>query len=182
MRVARVTVKNALDESKVRIFDALIDTGATLLTLPKAWKQDLGRFLTTEKERVQLADQHEVDVEICGPLTIQLEGFRKINMDVAFVDMVPVDGRCVMIRLWKQLQILGMAAVLVCGLSMTNVNAGGDDLFKAAFDGNLDLVKTLLAANADVNAKAGNGATALYIASQQGHTEVVELLKKAGAK
>ncbi|MFH1076671.1 MAG: aspartyl protease family protein [Pseudomonadota bacterium] len=90
--VAKVTVKNALDESKVRIFDALVDTGATLLTLPTAWKQDLGRFLTTEKEKVQLADQHEVDVEICGPLTIQLEGFRKINMDVAFVDMTPEDG------------------------------------------------------------------------------------------
>jgi len=90
--VAKVTVKNALDESKVRTFDALVDTGATLLTLPKAWKQDLGRFLTTENERVQLADQHEVDAEICGPVTIQLEGFRKINMDVAFVDMVPVDG------------------------------------------------------------------------------------------
>ena len=89
--VAKVTVKNALDESKVRTFDALVDTGATFLTLPSAWKQDLGKFLTTEKERVQLADQHEIDVEICGPLTIQLEGFRKINMDVAFVDMVPVD-------------------------------------------------------------------------------------------
>ena len=78
--VAKVTVKNALDESKVRIFDALVDTGATLLTLSKAWKQNLGRFLTTEKERVQLADQNMVDVEICGPVTIQLEGFRKINM------------------------------------------------------------------------------------------------------
>jgi len=39
-----------------------------------------------------LANPHEVDVDICGPLTIQLEGFRKINMDVAFVDMTPVDG------------------------------------------------------------------------------------------
>ncbi|MDI6751839.1 MAG: hypothetical protein QME07_03135 [bacterium] len=88
--VVRVTVQNALDESKVRIFDALVDTGATLLTLPKAWKQDLGKFLITEKEKVQLADQRMIDVEICGPLTIQLEGFRKISMDVAFVD--PVDG------------------------------------------------------------------------------------------
>jgi len=90
--VAKVTVKNALDESKVRIFDALVDTGATLLTLPTAWKQDLGKFLITEKERVQLANQHEIDVEICGPITIQLEGFRKINMDVAFVEMTPKDG------------------------------------------------------------------------------------------
>lgn len=90
--VAKVTVKNALDETKVRTFDALVDTGATLLTLPKAWKQDFGKFLITEQTRVQLADQHEVDVEICGPLTIQLEGFRRINMDVAFVEMTPADG------------------------------------------------------------------------------------------
>ena len=90
--VAKVTVKNALDESKVRTFDALVDTGATLLTLPTAWKQDLGEFLITAKERVPLADQHEVDAQICGPLTIQLEGFRRINMDVAFVDMAPGDG------------------------------------------------------------------------------------------
>lgn len=62
--VTKVTVKNALDESKVRIFDALVDTGATLLTLPTAWKQDFGKFLTVEKDKVQLADQHEVDVDI----------------------------------------------------------------------------------------------------------------------
>jgi len=43
--VANVTVRNALDESKVCIFDALVHTGATLLTLPTAWKQDLGKFL-----------------------------------------------------------------------------------------------------------------------------------------
>lgn len=90
--VVKVTVKNALDESKARTFDALVDTGATLLTLPMAWKQDFGKFLTTEKEKVQLADQHEVGVEICGPVTIQLEGFRKINADVVFVEMTPVDG------------------------------------------------------------------------------------------
>lgn len=90
--VAKVTVKNVLDESKVRTFDALVDTGATLLTLPMAWKQDLGKFFAIEKEKVQLADQHEADVEIYGPLTIQLEGFRRINMDVAFVDMSPADG------------------------------------------------------------------------------------------
>ena len=89
--VAKVTVKNALDETKMRTFDALVDTGVTLLTLPKAWKQDLGKFLTTAGKKVQLADQHEVDAEICGHLTIQLEGFRKINMDVLFVEMSPVD-------------------------------------------------------------------------------------------
>jgi len=93
VRIAsKVTVRNALDQTKMRTFDALVDTGATLLTQPKAWQQDFGEFLTTEQDRVQLADQHEVDVEICGPLTIQLEGFRRVNMGVAFVDMVPEEG------------------------------------------------------------------------------------------
>lgn len=90
--VATVTVKNALDESKAHTFDALVDTGATLLTLPKAWRETFGEFLTTATERVQLADQHEVDVDICGPVTVQLDGFRRINTDVAFVDMASEDG------------------------------------------------------------------------------------------
>lgn len=90
--VTKVNVKNALDTSKDRTFDALVDTGATFLTLPKAWKQDFGKFLTTEKIKVQLADQHEVEVELCGPFLIQLEGFRKINMDIAFVDMTQDNG------------------------------------------------------------------------------------------
>ena len=35
---------------------------------------------------------------------------------------------------------------------------------------------------ADVNAKNKDGASALSLAKKQGHKEIVELLKKAGAK
>jgi ankyrin repeat protein len=42
-------------------------------------------------------------------------------------------------------------------------------------------VRLLIAAKVDVNAKTGDGTTALMMASQQGHQEVVQLLKKAGA-
>ena len=93
----------------MRTFDALVDTGAALLTLPKAWKQELGEFLTTAKEKGQLADQHEVDVEICGPLTIQLEGFRKVNMDVAFLDMALVEGAYVPLIGYLVLEQAGIA-------------------------------------------------------------------------
>ncbi len=41
---------------------------------------------------------------------------------------------------------------------------------------------TLLEAGADVNAKDNDGSTALMTGEEVGHTEIVEMLKKAGAK
>lgn len=46
----------------------------------------------------------------------------------------------------------------------------------------LDVVKTLIARGVDVNATNARGATALSMARLQGHTPVVDLLVKAGAK
>jgi ankyrin repeat protein len=44
------------------------------------------------------------------------------------------------------------------------------------------VVRALLAAGADVNAKTNNGVTALMIAYNRSEDEVVQLLKEAGAK
>jgi ankyrin repeat protein len=52
----------------------------------------------------------------------------------------------------------------------------------AAQHGHLSVVYVLLAANADLNIKASNGATALTLANAYRHGEVVEMLKKAGAR
>ena len=43
------------------------------------------------------------------------------------------------------------------------------------------MVRALLDAKADVNAKAGNGGTALMVASENGHREVEQLLRIGGA-
>jgi len=43
-------------------------------------------------------------------------------------------------------------------------------------------VKKIIEEGADVNVKSNNGYTALMGASQEGHTEILQLLKEAGAK
>ncbi len=55
------------------------------------------------------------------------------------------------------------------------------DLVVAAARGDTATVQALLDAGADVNAKDNEGWTALHEAEIGGHTEVVEILKNAGA-
>ena len=55
-------------------------------------------------------------------------------------------------------------------------------LMSASSKGYLDMVGILLEAGADVNARVKPDTTALTFAQNHGHTEVVELLKQAGAK
>jgi len=90
--VVKVTVTNPIDKAKSRTFDALVDTGASMLTLPKKWKEDLGSFAETRIAKVEFADQNIKEVEICGPVSIQIEGFQKIFNEVAFLEMNSSDG------------------------------------------------------------------------------------------
>jgi ankyrin repeat protein len=55
-------------------------------------------------------------------------------------------------------------------------------LIRAAEDGRLDLVQTLLKAGADPNAKCENGFTVLMWAAARGHVEVVKALLQSGAE
>ncbi len=48
--------------------------------------------------------------------------------------------------------------------------------------GVMEIVQVLLVAGVDMNAKGNDGLTALMWAEQKGHTEIVELLKKARAR
>ena len=56
------------------------------------------------------------------------------------------------------------------------------ELIEAAKNGDTVSIKALLDAGADVNVKGEDGYTALMFAANAGHTEIVELLKAAGAK
>jgi len=56
------------------------------------------------------------------------------------------------------------------------------ELLNACKDGDLEKVKQLLESRADVNARNKDGKTALRIALEEGHKEIVKLLKSYGAK
>jgi predicted aspartyl protease len=90
--VASVTIENAADFSKAITCEALVDTGASHMVLPSAWKDRLGKFEALAEIEVETATQETVTAQVCGPVRIQIEGFRAIFSEVAFVDMNPERG------------------------------------------------------------------------------------------
>jgi predicted aspartyl protease len=90
--VTSVTIENATDLSKALTCDALVDTGASLMVLPSAWKDRLGKLEFLTEIEVETATQERVAAEVCGPVRIQIEGFRAILNEVAFVEMKPDRG------------------------------------------------------------------------------------------
>lgn len=90
--VASVEIKNAGNLECRIVCDALVDTGASHMVLPSAWKNKLGDIEIVEQIEVELANQTVAKGEICGPVKIQIEGFRPIYTEVLFVDMKPENG------------------------------------------------------------------------------------------
>lgn len=90
--ISSVTITNIADPSKSLRCDALVDTGASFMVLPSAWKDRLGELETIQTITLETATQDTVEGEIRGPVRIQLEGFRQVFNEVLFVDMNPDDG------------------------------------------------------------------------------------------
>lgn len=62
------------------------------------------------------------------------------------------------------------------------LRAYGNELIHAALDGDTSTVRSLINQSVNVDKTNENGATALLIATWKGHTEIVNLLRKAGAR
>ncbi len=90
--IASVTIGNVSESSKSLRCDALVDTGAALMVLPSAWRDQLGVLESSVEIELETATQETIKGEVCGPVRIQVEGFRPIFNEVAFVDMKPADG------------------------------------------------------------------------------------------
>lgn len=90
--VCQVTVENATNGHEALEFSALVDTGASHLTLPTAWKDKLGKLQSLQNVELETANQSTISGEMGGPVKIQIEGFRAVFHEVLFVEMEPNDG------------------------------------------------------------------------------------------
>ncbi len=90
--VASVKIDNPVDAAKTLRCDALVDTGATHMVLPSEWRDRLGDLEEIGTLEFETATQETVQGVVCGPVRIQVEGFRPIYNEVVFVDMKSGDG------------------------------------------------------------------------------------------
>ncbi len=86
-----------------------------------------------------------------------------------------------LIRAWVMRLINNARALLNWGVD-TKDECGRTALMRAAYDGDTNIVKTLLGRGANVNERDVADATALTMATAGGCNEIVQLLREAGAK
>ncbi len=91
--VASVEIQNILDPEKKIRCDALVDTGTSHLVIPSVWRQRLGDLKEIGSIDLEIATQKIVQGIVCGPVQVQIEGFRPIFTELIFIDMEPVENR-----------------------------------------------------------------------------------------
>lgn len=87
--VTQLKLTNFGDPSKMLTVSALVDTGAAYVTLPNAWRQNLGEVEQLAEIEVEMADQSCRKGHICGPVRARIGEFRPIMAEVLFLDMEP---------------------------------------------------------------------------------------------
>ena len=90
--VASVTITNARDPEKRIRCDALVDTGASHMTLPSAWRDRLGDLEQIRSAELETATQATTTGAVCGPVRLEIEGFPAVFTELLFVEMLPEQG------------------------------------------------------------------------------------------
>jgi predicted aspartyl protease len=90
--VASVVIENPTDPSKRLHCDALVDTGASHMVLPNAWRDRIGRLEEIRLVELETATQKTVQGAVCGPVRLRIEGFPPIFTELVFTEMEPEDG------------------------------------------------------------------------------------------
>jgi len=90
---AHIRITNALEPNKWFECDTLVDTGSAYLVLPMEWKERLGDLRTYGEVECETATQQRIKAPVCGPIELQIEGYRPVGSEVMFLDMQPVNGR-----------------------------------------------------------------------------------------
>ena len=108
--VTTLDIQNVAEPGFKKKLDILVDTGASHVTLPSAWKAQFGAFQQEQEIELQTATQEKARGIVCGPVRIQVEGFRAIHGEIFFVDMTPADG--------NYEPLLGYIALEQCGAAV----------------------------------------------------------------
>ena len=87
--VSPVTITNYSEPARFLTCDALVDTGAAHMVLPAAWREKLGKLELVDTVTIETADQPQISAQICGPVRVEVEGFRAVSTDVLFLEMQP---------------------------------------------------------------------------------------------
>ena len=90
--VASVVICNMLEPENRIHCDALVDTGASLMVLPSAWRDRLGNLQEIRQLDLETATQDTVKATVCAPVRLQIEAFPPVVTEIAFVDMTPQNG------------------------------------------------------------------------------------------
>ncbi len=85
--ITQVKITNFLESSKAMEIDALVDTGASYLTLPSAWKERLGDLKKIEDVEVEMGTGEIRKAEIYAAVSIRVANFREVVSEVLFIDM-----------------------------------------------------------------------------------------------
>lgn len=108
--VTTVDIRNTTEPRFSKKLDALVDTGASLLTLPSARREQFGAFEAEEVIELRTATRESIRGTVRGPVRITVEGFRPVHNEVLFIDTKPEDG--------GYEPLLGYIAVEQCGAAV----------------------------------------------------------------
>jgi hypothetical protein len=84
--IVSVKIENVRDASKSVICEAVVDTNASLMVLPASWKARLGELESTRIVKSRMPGEKKTELEVSGPVRIQIDGFRPIFSEVSFVE------------------------------------------------------------------------------------------------
>jgi len=172
------------------IAELLISNGANVNAVADKWKTPLGAAARTGSTDVaEYLITHGADVNAGEGYWTPLQEAAYYSKEM--VKLLLAKGANINAGKWTALHSALDAGrldivelLLVKGADANVRNNKGRTPLNIVVDwyGNLEIVELLLSKGADINAKDKNGKTALSYAVENGHTEIVELLRKHGAK
>ncbi len=94
--ITQVKITNVMDKSQSLEFSAVVDTGASHLTLPMAWRKHFTEMDFREDSLAEIADGSTVEGELAGPFLVEVgDGLSRSHGDIFFMEMQPNErGDC----------------------------------------------------------------------------------------